>query len=126
MTKHPLSQQESLNQRLEFLQQKFGIKAQLQIEYDEPTVLPARYSLIVPQTTQTRTLVRIQSRSPDLAATYYIDPNEPASAEPIGEIPARDSEPDLLHGNWNGAALIVANVSGGDAVIEVTVISQKG
>lgn len=126
MTKHPLPQQEWLNQRLAFLRQKFGVTAEIQIEYNKPTVLPARYSAIVTKTTQTQTLVRIQSRSPDLTATYYIDPNKPAGVEPVCEIPPRDSKPDLLYGNWNGSALLIANVSAGDAVIEVTVISQTG
>ncbi len=92
----------------------------LELESNQPLIVPPDHKA-VGRTTQTQSFLQLENLSVDNTLRYFVEGGQALTR--AGEIPANDSTPKHWVKNFNGAQLVVANVSTRAANMKVTLIS---
>lgn len=111
---------EFLNLNLDTASRALGQVGNVQIEYGHPVNIPQNFTGVCPKTTQNTSALTIQNLSNTFDATVYVDPDP--TGKGFHTLPANDPTPLRVAHNWNGAKLIVANVSQEAATVKVQLV----
>ncbi len=93
----------------------------LELSYNHPLEVPPNFSAICPQTSQASSVLQIENLSTSNVLSYYV--NAGGGFDKTGTIPANDATPKTWVHNFNGAKLVVTNISTRNASALVTLRS---
>lgn len=113
-----------LNEKLTDQEQSLGLAGSLGLKYNHPLNVPQNFSAVCPKTTQNNSIVQVQNLSATFDLTFYIDP-APASGSSLVTIKANDPTPWRNVQNYNGAKLLISNISQEAATARVTLKDLK-
>ncbi len=95
--------------------------AGLQLQYNQPLTVAENFSAVCDPTTQATSILQIENLSTSNTLSYFI--NAGSALTKSGVISPNNSTPDVYDVNFNGAKLVVTNISTRDASALVTLRS---
>jgi hypothetical protein len=93
----------------------------LDLSYNNPVTVPTNWSAVCAVTTQATSILQVQNLSTSNVASFFV--NAGGTPLPVINIQANDRQPYQLPQNFNGAKLVVTNISTSTADILVTLQS---